>query len=239
MRKIIVFLLAFMVPAFGLQAAVKKTTKPKPKQAAAKPAAMTAVQNDSQILFYAGTEKTAEWTWNPDGTVEAKGATVNGEVKVYSGKAEKQMLTTYKIRENTVEDGIYIWKYKSGESAGQETFNNGKRHGPYRFLHKNGKISKEGTYSEGKKQGLFTLYYENGKQAEETNYKNGLREGESALYFPTGEAKESYTYVEDRKHGPYQEFYKSGTIKTEGNYKLNLKDGPFAKFFVITPYLLS
>jgi len=193
--------------------------------------AITGVQNDMAAAFYQGTTKVASWNFNADGSIDIQGNTINGDIKVYFSTGEKQRVVIYKINDNKIEDGIYTWTYKTGEPAGQETYNNGKRDGDFKFLYKSGKTSKEGTYKNGKKDGAIKLYYETGKLAEEGTYKDGLKSGEFTLYYPTGEAKERFTCVNDRRHGQYQQFYQSGTIKMEGLYKNGIKEGNFNKYF--------
>lgn len=193
--------------------------------------AITGVQNDMAAAFYQGKTKVASWTYNADGSIDTMGNTITGDIKMLFGTGDKLRTTVLKIKNNKVEDGIYTWTYKTGEPAGEETYNNGRREGVFKFLYKSGKTSKEGAYKNGKKDGIIRLYYETGKPAEEGTYKDGLKEGDYTLYYPTGEPKERFTYVNDRRHGEYQSFYTSGTIKMEGQYKLNLKDGNFFKYF--------
>lgn len=193
--------------------------------------AITGVQNETGAAFYQGTTKVAGWTFAADGSVEAQGATLNGVTKVYFGEGDKRRFVLYSIKENKIQDGTYSWVYKSGEPAGEETYNNGRRDGVFKLLYKSGKTSNEGVYKAGKKDGIIKLYYETGKLAEEGVYKDGYKNGEFTLYYPTGEPKERFTYVNDRRHGEYQQFYASGTIKMEGQYTLNLKEGNFMKYF--------
>jgi antitoxin component YwqK of YwqJK toxin-antitoxin module len=192
---------------------------------------ITGVQNETGAAFYQGTTKVAGWSFNADGSVDAEGATINGIVKIYFGEGDKRRFVLYSIKGNKIQDGTYSWVYKSGEPAGEETFNNGSREGTFKFLYKTGKTSKEGAYKNGKKEGVIKLYYETGNLAEEGFYKDGLKDGEFTLCYPGGEPKERFTYVNDRRHGVYQQFYRSGTIKMEGLYKLNLKEGKFFKYF--------
>jgi antitoxin component YwqK of YwqJK toxin-antitoxin module len=188
-------------------------------------------QNDAETAFFQGTTKVASWSYNADGTTDAQGTTINGEIKIYYGSGDKSRVAVFKVRENKIEDGSYTWTYKTGEPAGEESYADGKKDGPFKFLYKSGKTSKEGSYKAGKKDGVFKLYFENGSLAEEGAYKDGLKNGEFTLYYQTGEAKERYTCVNDRRHGEYQQFYQSGTLKMEGKYKNNLKEGNFMKYF--------
>jgi uncharacterized protein len=192
---------------------------------------ISGVQNDSGAAFYQGATKVAEWSYAADGTIETQGNTINGVIKVYFGEKDKRRFVIYTIKDNKIQDNVYTWVYKSGEPAGEETYNNGKRDGAFKFLYKSGKTSKEGTYKNGRKDGTIKLYYETGKLAEEGVYKDGLKYGEFTLYYPTGEAKERFTCVNDKRQGEYQQFYQSGTIKMEGQYVNNLKEGNFMKYF--------
>jgi uncharacterized protein len=194
-------------------------------------AEVVGVQNDTGAAFYQGTTKVASWAYNTDGSVETEGNTINGVIKVFSGEKDKRRFVLYTIKDNKIQDNVYTWVYKTGEPAGEETYNNGKRDGAFKFLYKSGKTSKEGAYKNGKKDGTIKLYFETGKPAEEGVYKDGLKNGEFTLYYPTGEAKERFTCVNDKREGQYQQFYQSGTIKMEGQYKNNLKDGNFNKYF--------
>lgn len=195
-------------------------------------AAIVGVQNDDEAAFYEGKTKVASWTFNADGSIDVLGNTINGDIKVLYGSKEKQRSVVYKIKDNVIQDGTYAWAFKSGEPAGEETYNSGKRDGKFKFFYKSGKTSKEGAYKEGKKNGDWRLYFENnGELAEEGIYKDGVKNGEWTICYPGGEQKERYTYVNDKKHGTYQQFYRSGTIKMEGIYKNDIKDGKFFKYF--------
>jgi antitoxin component YwqK of YwqJK toxin-antitoxin module len=199
--------------------------------AAAARAEIVGVQTGAGAGFYQGTTKVASWKFLPDGSVEAEGAAINGVVKMYAGEGTNRRFAMYNIKDNVIQDGTYLWAYKSGAPAGNVTYNNGKFEGPFSLMFRSGKLSKQGTYKDGKKHGVYRLYYDKGSLAQEGNYNYGIRQGEFKLYYPGGALKEKITFVNDRRDGPYQQLYESGTIKVEGQYRNNLKDGTFQKYF--------
>jgi len=118
------------------------------------------VQGSSVTVFYEGKSPTAKWTENDDGSVSKEGTVINGEVKVYAGSGKYRMFTTFKIKDNEIEDGSYSWEYKTGEPAGAQAYKNGKLNGPFKYYYRNGKVSREGAYKEGKRDGEFKWYYD-------------------------------------------------------------------------------
>ncbi|HRU39992.1 MAG TPA: hypothetical protein P5511_08950, partial [Candidatus Goldiibacteriota bacterium] len=84
-------------------------------------AAITGAQNDNEAAFFEGKKKIASWTFNADGSIQAMGRPITGEVKVYYAKGDKQRFVTYKLKDSVIEDGTYVWAYTSGEPAGEET----------------------------------------------------------------------------------------------------------------------
>jgi len=194
-------------------------------------ALITGAQNDTEAAFFENKKKIASWTFNADGSIQALGKPVSGEIKVFFGKGDRQRFVVYKLKESVIEDGTYTWTYTTGEPAGEESFSAGRREGPFKLLYKNGKISQEGSYSKGRKNGTFKKYYEKGGIAEEAEYRNGSAEGEMNLYYASGAVKEKYKYLNNRKHGTYQQYFESGTIKMEGNYKNDMREGPFFRYF--------
>ncbi|HPD19011.1 MAG TPA: hypothetical protein PLF61_05045, partial [Candidatus Goldiibacteriota bacterium] len=128
----------------------------------------------AEISFYDGTTKVATWRLSAAGVFKYEGELINGEIMMSSGEKENIITTVYKIKNNVIQDGIYTWKYATGEMAGEEIFSKGKLNGEFRWYYKNGKVSRTGAYKDGRKDGEFKWYFESGEIAQEGNYKYGL-----------------------------------------------------------------
>ena len=194
-------------------------------------AGVVAVANDWATIFYNGKEKVAEWKVNEDGSISKEGSSVSGLIKVYYGSKNERRYAEIRYNNNEIEDGIYSWKYKTGEDAGFETYKDGKLNGPFKYLYKNENTSREGGYENGIKQGEFKWYYKNGNPAETGMYENGKKEGLYKLFYESGQLKEKFSYESGKRQGKYIQYYKTGALKSEGQFKDGAKHGPFIFYF--------
>jgi antitoxin component YwqK of YwqJK toxin-antitoxin module len=68
--------------------------------------------------------------------------------------------------------GVAVEKYENGQNFFEETYKDGKQHGPYTEWHKNGQKWTEVKYKDGKLHGLMTKWYENGQKRSEGTWKD-------------------------------------------------------------------
>jgi antitoxin component YwqK of YwqJK toxin-antitoxin module len=96
-------------------------------------------------------------------------------------------------------DGIYYKKFTevpfTGKTTGQtqETFKDGKTHGPWVKYHDNGQLMEQGIFSDDKTQGPWVQYHKNGQLHAKGTFKDGKMDGPWVWYLGDGTVFPEFT----------------------------------------------
>ena len=85
-----------------------------------------------------------------------------------------------------LQEGIWTWRYITGEKKSEVTFVRNLRHGTYRLFFQSGVLQELGTFLKGSKEGLWTKYYETQKKFSEINYKYNVLQGRYTHWHENG-----------------------------------------------------
>lgn len=145
--------------------------------------------------------KTAQVSFQADGTAQATLFHPNGNKAGEGDYAREQ------------KQGVWLFYDVKGVLSAEETFVNGKRHGPSQTFYLNGQVARETAFHEGVENGLRKDYFEDGTprftgQIVEANFQ-----GEVTFYHETGHPKLKGSYQNGVKEGKWIVYDENGIPK--------------------------
>ncbi|PKN24098.1 MAG: hypothetical protein CVU65_12730 [Deltaproteobacteria bacterium HGW-Deltaproteobacteria-22] len=109
--------------------------------------------------------------------------------KNYSGKWITYFVNGLMSHEIRYKNGVYEsfrTYYDNGQLVSEQTYVNGRIHGPELGFHRNGARSYSIAYDDGKSTGRWAHWYPDGKLQSEHTYKDGKPHGSNVNYRPDG-----------------------------------------------------
>ena len=70
-------------------------------------------------------------------------------------------------------DGLWVFKYETGQKKEESTFKTGKLEGLFKSFFENGNLESQVNYTNDNLTGIYREYYNSGKLKQERNYKTG------------------------------------------------------------------
>ena len=154
-----------------------------------------------------------------------------GTFKYYSAANSEfpSVVKVFNKDSNTAEVTFYTIEGKL-ESKG--LMNGKNREGNWIYYHENGKtIMLEETYKDGKLHGPYKTYYNTGKPTEVTNYSNGLLDGSYKKYAIKGHIYQDFTYKDGKLNGAAIYYNrKNGELNTKGFFKDDVRVGTWENY---------
>lgn len=147
--------------------------------------------------------RVGDWIfYHPNGKIEQKGR--------YDKKGRPQ--------------GLWTWRYESGNMLREENYLNGKREGTLTEWNDSGQVITKGEYIDGMKEGKW--FYQIQDYREEGVYKNDQKDGPwEAYYAGNNQVKFAGKFIEGVPDGRHSHYFYDGKLSEEGKYVMGNKDG--------------
>jgi len=154
-----------------------------------------------------------------------------GTFKFYSAASSDfpVVVKVYKTSSATADVTFYSLEGKL-ESKG--LMNGKNREGKWLYYHEDGKtLMSEETYKDGKLHGPYKTFYNTGKPTEVTNYVNGLLDGSYKKYAIKGHIYQDFTYKQGKLNG-LATYYnrKNGEVTTKGTFRDDIRVGTWENY---------
>lgn len=138
-------------------------------------------------------------------------------VKVYKKGSDTSEVTFYTLDGKLESKGLMIGKNRDGN---------------WIYYHEDGKtIMSEESYKDGKLHGPYKTFYNSGKPTEVANYANGLLEGSYKKYAIKGHIYQDFTYKGGKLNGPAIYYNrKNGELTTKGSFRDDIRVGTWENY---------
>jgi len=92
------------------------------------------------------------------------------------------------------------------------------RNGEYIERYKSGVMKFRGMMKDGKREGLWESFYDNGARWSQTTFKNGIKNGPTTTWYDNEKKRYEGVYTNDEETGNWKYWDEKGKLLTEKDY---------------------
>lgn len=117
--------------------------------------------------------------------------------------------------------GIAQSKFKNGGIFTEQSYKQGKEHGPWVVYYQNGNKQKEGSKHEGADHGVYYEWFESGQLMYEYHFDKGVRVGKWLSWYENGTQYTERNWENGQLNGAVKVWTDEGFLSKEYTYKDN------------------